>query len=49
MSLATGRYRTAVGQHVRGGALISRADVAGFMLALSARPDTVGQVLAIAN
>ncbi len=46
---ATGRYRTAAGQNVRGGALISRADVAGFMLALAARPETAGQVLAIAN
>jgi len=46
---ATGRYRTAVGQNVRGGALISRADVAGFMLDLAARPETAGQVLAIAN
>jgi|SRR5450631_90131 len=46
---ATGRYRTAAGQNVRGGALISRADVAGFMLALAARPETAGQVMAIAN
>ena len=46
---ATGRYRTAVGQNVRGGTLISRADVAAFMLALAARPDRAGQVLAIAN
>ena len=46
---ATGRYRTATGQNVRGGALISRADVAGFMLALAARPKTAGQVMAIAN
>ena len=46
---ATGRYRTAVGQNVRGGALISRADVAGFMLGLAARPETAGQVMAIAS
>jgi putative NADH-flavin reductase len=46
---ATGRYRTAAGQNVRGGALISRADVAGFMLALAGRPETAGQVMAIAN
>jgi putative NADH-flavin reductase len=46
---ATGHYRTAVGQNVRGGVLISRADVAGFMLDLAARPDTAGQVLAIAK
>jgi putative NADH-flavin reductase len=46
---ATGAYRTAVGRNVRGGALIARADVAGFMLALAGRPETSGQVLAIAN
>ena len=46
---ATGRYRTAAGQNVRGGALISRADVAGFMLALAVRRETAGQVMAIAN
>jgi putative NADH-flavin reductase len=46
---ATGRYRTAVGQNVHGGTTISRADVAGFMLALAARPETAGQVMAIAN
>ena len=46
---ATGRYRTAAGQNVRGCALISRADVAGFMLALATRPETAGQVMAIAN
>ena len=46
---AAGRYRTAAGQNVRGGALISRADVAGYMLALAARPETAGQVMAIAN
>jgi len=46
---ATGRYRTAAGQNVRGGTHVSRADVAAFMLALAARPDRAGQVLAIAN
>ena len=58
---ATGRYRTAIGQNVRGGAFISRADVAAFMLALATEPGadgergaaaqrgTVGQVLAIAD
>ncbi len=46
---ATGRYRTAVGQNIRGGVVISRADVAGFMLSLAGRPDTAGQVLGIAN
>ena len=46
---STGHYRTAVGQNVRGGAFIPRADVAAFMLALAAQPGTAGQVLAIAN
>lgn len=46
---ATGRYRTAVGQNLRGGTLISRADVAGLMLALAEQPGTAGQVVGIAN
>jgi putative NADH-flavin reductase len=45
----TARYRTAVGQNVRGGWLVSRADVAHFMLAALDRPETIGQVIGIAN
>ena len=45
----TGTAIPAIEQNVRGGAFISRADVAAFMLALAARPGTAGQVLAIAN
>jgi putative NADH-flavin reductase len=46
---ATGAYRTAVGQNLRGGALVSRADVAAFMLAVLDRPETIGQTIGIAN
>ena len=35
---ATGRYRTAIGQNVRGGAFISRADVAAYARAGAAGP-----------
>ena len=45
----TVRYRTAVGQNVRGGWLVSRADVAHFMLAALDQPETIGQVIGIAG
>ena len=45
----TGRYRTARGRNVRGGRSIPRADVADYMLALLAQPDTIGQVIGIAT
>jgi putative NADH-flavin reductase len=45
----TGRYRVAYGQNVRGGAFISRADVAHLMLSALDRPDTIHQTLGIAN
>jgi uncharacterized protein YbjT (DUF2867 family) len=45
----TGRYRTARGQNVRGGRSIPRADVAHYMLAVLAQPDTIGQVIGIAT
>ena len=44
----TGTYRTAVGQNVRGGWFVSRADVAHFMLQALGRPGTVGQAIGIA-
>lgn len=44
----TGSYRTANGQNLRRGALISRADVAHLMLQSLARPETVGQAIGIA-
>ncbi|MER6994710.1 SDR family oxidoreductase [Streptomyces sp. NPDC000410] len=44
----TGRYRTAVGTNLRGGAKISRADVAHAMLAMATDPATVKQPVAVA-
>jgi putative NADH-flavin reductase len=44
----TGRYRTAFGQNLRGGGLISRADLAHAMLAAVGQPETVGQEIGIA-
>jgi putative NADH-flavin reductase len=46
---ATGAYRTAADQNLRGGTVVSRADVAAFMLAVLDRPETVGQTIGIAN
>jgi putative NADH-flavin reductase len=45
----TGKYRTAIGRNVLGGAVISRADVAHAMLDAVGRPDTVGQTVGIAQ
>lgn len=45
----TGTYRTAFGRNIRGGALISRADVAHLMLHVLDEPDTVGQTVGIAR
>jgi predicted DNA-binding protein (UPF0278 family) len=45
----TGRYRTAYGQNLRRGLLVSRADVAHLMLATLDRPDTIGQAIGIAR
>ena len=45
----TGTYRTAAGQNVRGGWLVSRADVAHFMLQALDRPETIGQAIGIAR
>jgi putative NADH-flavin reductase len=44
----TGIYRTAVGQNLRGGALISRADVAHAMLAAVGQPETIRREIGIA-
>lgn len=46
---ATGTYRTALGRNLRGGLLVSRADVAHCMLAALDRPETVGQAVGVAN
>ncbi|MFI7687951.1 NAD(P)-dependent oxidoreductase [Nonomuraea sp. NPDC049655] len=45
----TGAYRTAVGQNVPGGRYVSRADVAHAMLAALDRPETVRQVIGMAD
>jgi putative NADH-flavin reductase len=45
----TGRYRTADGQNLRGGWLISRADVAHLVLRSLEQPETINHVLGIAN
>lgn len=45
----TGTYRTAYGQNVRRGLLISRADVAHLMLRVLEQPDAIGRTVAIAH
>ncbi|MQA85260.1 MAG: NAD(P)H-binding protein [Streptosporangiales bacterium] len=45
----TGTYRTACGQNLRRGVLISRADVAHLMLRVLEQPETIKQAIGIAN
>lgn len=45
----TGTYRTAYGQNLRRGVVISRADVAHLMLRVLEQPETIKQVIGIAN
>jgi uncharacterized protein YbjT (DUF2867 family) len=45
----TGTYRVAYGQNLRGGFFISRADVAHHMLRVLEQPETIGQVIGIAD
>src|SRR5260370_27504393 len=45
----TGIYRTAYGRNVRHGLVISRADVAHYMLRVLDQPETFGQTVGIAN
>jgi uncharacterized protein YbjT (DUF2867 family) len=45
----TATYRTAYGQNLRGGWLVSRADVADLMLRVLDQPDTIKQTIGIAN
>ena len=45
----TGVYRTAYGQNLRGGVTVSRADVAHHMLSMINEPETIKQVVGIAN
>ncbi|MBA2534431.1 MAG: SDR family oxidoreductase [Rubrobacter sp.] len=45
----SGAYRTAYGRNLRGGFLISRANVAHLMLRVLREPETIGQTIGIAN
>jgi putative NADH-flavin reductase len=45
----TGTYRTAFGRNLRRGLAISRADVAHLMLRVLEQPETIEQVIGIAN
>jgi putative NADH-flavin reductase len=45
----TGAYRTASGQNLRRGVLVSRADVAQLMLRVLERPETIKQAIGIAD
>jgi uncharacterized protein YbjT (DUF2867 family) len=45
----TGAYRTATGRNLRRGVLVARADVAHLMLRVLEQPDTIQQVVGIAN
>lgn len=45
----TGAYRTAYGQNLRRGLLVSRADVAHLMLGALEQPETIKQIIGIAN
>jgi uncharacterized protein YbjT (DUF2867 family) len=45
----TGSYRTASGQNLRRGLLISRANVAHLMLAVLEQPETIHRAIGIAN
>jgi putative NADH-flavin reductase len=45
----TSVYRTAVGQNIRGGFSVSRADVAHHMLSVLDQPETIHQVIGIAH
>jgi putative NADH-flavin reductase len=46
---ATGTYRTAYGQNIRGGLSVPRADVAHLMLGLLDRPETIHKSIGIAS
>ncbi|MFD0508930.1 NAD(P)-dependent oxidoreductase [Streptomyces chiangmaiensis] len=45
----SGVYRTAFGRNLRGGTLVSRADVAHHMLRVIDRPEAVRQTIGIAD
>ena len=45
----TGRYRTALGQNIRRGLFVSRADVAHYMLSILDETETFGRTVGIAD
>jgi putative NADH-flavin reductase len=45
----TGTYRTVYGQNLRGGWSVSRADVADYMLRTLEQPQTIKQIIGVAN
>jgi putative NADH-flavin reductase len=45
----TGRYRTAIGQNLRGGLTVSRADVADLLLRVLEQPETIGRTVGVAD
>ena len=45
----TGTYRTAYGRNIRGGAFVSRADVADYMLRALDLPESINQTVGIAS
>jgi uncharacterized protein YbjT (DUF2867 family) len=45
----TGAYRTAYGQNLRGGWSVSRADVADYTLRTLEQPQTIKQIIGVAN
>ena len=45
----TGSYRTALGRNIRGGFLVSRADVAHLMLRVVEQPETIKQAIGMAS
>jgi putative NADH-flavin reductase len=45
----TGTYRTAYGRNLRGGVVVSRADVAHLMLRTLTQPETVGEIIGVAK
>jgi putative NADH-flavin reductase len=45
----TGKYRTAIGQNLRGGLTVSRADVADLLLRVLDQPETIRRTVGVAN
>jgi hypothetical protein len=45
----TGAYRVAFGRNLKRGLLVSRADVAHYMLRVLGQPETIKQAIGVAN